>query len=182
MVALRNILAILGRILLCSIFILAIAGVVRNREKTENWVINHSAAPIPVAETVLVCAAVAGLGSLLIIVGYKARFGAFLLLVLTGVLIYAFDPFWTQNVVYYEGLTTEVGVRFVRDVMIAGAFLFILANGAGHCSLDKLLEKPKPGERAKGAGSTAPAATAAASPQAGAAPRPGDPRGQRPLR
>jgi uncharacterized membrane protein YphA (DoxX/SURF4 family) len=206
MLVVRNILAILGRVLLCAIFLYGLVNVARNREKLEEWVVKQTAVPVmengkekeipqgkfpqmkwTISEPqipVLVCAAVAGLGCLLLILGYKARVGALLLLATTIFLAVVFDAPWKpeagshpEDEPLVHALAYAQGLRFLRDAAIVGALLFILANGAGAASLDKLLEKPKQTEPAKPAG-TSPQPV----PQAAPAPRVGDLRGQRPPR
>ncbi|HPN72200.1 MAG TPA: DoxX family protein [Saprospiraceae bacterium] len=75
------------------------------------------------------------LGSILVLIGYYARIGAFLLLVywLTfTVIVYSFwnDPPLTQrlNALY-----------FMRNIALSGGLLLLIANGAGNYSVKRLI-------------------------------------------
>jgi putative oxidoreductase len=72
------------------------------------------------------------LGSLSIVVGYKARIGAAMLLVFLVLATYFFHAFWKL-----EGQAQqEQMINFMKNLSIAGAMLFIIANGSGPLSLD----------------------------------------------
>ena len=75
------------------------------------------------------------LGSILVLIGYYARVGAFLLLVywLTfTVIVYSFwnDPPLVQrlNALY-----------FMRNIALSGGLLLLIANGAGNYSVKRLI-------------------------------------------
>jgi putative oxidoreductase len=76
-------------------------------------------------------------GSLSVILGYRARIGAGLLLTFLVLASYYFHAFWTL-----EGQAQqEQMIQFMKNLSIMGAMLFIIANGSGPMSLDSLLEK-----------------------------------------
>ena len=76
------------------------------------------------------------LGSLLVILGYKARFGALLLLIFLGLATYYFHDFWT-----FEGEAQQGEmIQFMKNLGLGGAMLYIIANGSGHWSLDSTRE------------------------------------------
>jgi putative oxidoreductase len=74
-------------------------------------------------------------GCLSIVVGYKARFGALLLLMFLILATYSFHGigFWT--LVSTEARRDQV-VYLMTNLSLMGAMLFIIANGSGRMSLD----------------------------------------------
>ncbi|MAT72112.1 MAG: DoxX family protein [Planctomycetaceae bacterium] len=79
-------------------------------------------------------------GSLAILVGYKARIGAALLLVFLILATYWFHDFW--NYAADEG-RREQQISFMKNLGLAGAMLMIIAAGSGPGSLDKQIEKER---------------------------------------
>ena len=74
-------------------------------------------------------------GSLSVIVGYKARIGAVLLLTFLVLASYYFHPFWKL-----EGQAQqEQMIHFMKNLSMMGAMLFIMANGSGPMSVDSLV-------------------------------------------
>lgn len=80
-------------------------------------------------------------GSLSVILGFKARFGATLLLGFLVLATYYFHAFWKL-----EGTAQQNEmIQFMKNLSMAGAMVFVMANGSGPMSLDSLL-KSKPAE------------------------------------
>jgi putative oxidoreductase len=134
--ALRGPLAVLGRLLLCTIFFMAAVG---NKIPHFGEVAKvMESAGIPAPEFMLVGAIVFLIvGSLSVIVGYKARIGAVLLLIFLVLATYYFHAFWKL-----EGhLQQEQMIQFMKNLSMMGAMLFIMANGPGPMSVDTFLEK-----------------------------------------
>src|SRR5206468_5676292 len=76
-------------------------------------------------------------GSVSVIVGYKARIGAALLLTFLVLSTYYFHAFWNL-----EGKAQqEQMIQFMKNLSMMGAMLFIVANGSGPMSLDSWLTK-----------------------------------------
>ena len=76
-------------------------------------------------------------GSLSVLLGLKARFGAGLLLAFLVLAIYFFHAFWNL-----EGQEQQMQtIQFMKNLSMAGAMLFIMANGAGPMSVDAWLAK-----------------------------------------
>ena len=72
-------------------------------------------------------------GGVLVALGYKARFGALLLLVFVGLATYFFhNPFAIVD----EKDRINVTIQFLQHVAIAGGLCLILARGAGRWSMD----------------------------------------------
>jgi len=71
-------------------------------------------------------------GSLSIILGYKARLGAALLLVFLILATWFFHDFWT-----FSGQERQMQmIHFMKNLALIGTMIFLMANGSGPCSLD----------------------------------------------
>jgi putative oxidoreductase len=129
--AFRGLVSVTGRALLCAIFLLSALG---NKIPNFEGVASVMAkAGIPAPQFMLVGAIVFLIaGSLSVVLGFKARFGAGLLLVFLILATYFFHDFWTM-----EGQEQqEQTIQFMKNLSMMGAMLFIMANGAGAWSLD----------------------------------------------
>jgi putative oxidoreductase len=134
--SIRGPLTVVGRLLLCTIFLLAAVG---NKIPHFNDVAGFMAsAGVPAPQLLLVGAIVFLIvGSLSVIVGYKARVGALLLLTFLVLASYYFHPFWKV-----EGQAQqEQMAHFMKNVAMMGAMLFIVANGSGPMSVDSRMAK-----------------------------------------
>jgi len=132
---------VLGRVLLSAIFLMAAVG---NKIPHFSQVAGYMAqAGVPAPEFMLVGAiAFLIVGSLSVIVGYQARFGAALLLIFLVLASYYFHPFWKLT-----GHEQEMQmIQFLKNLSMMGAMLFIMANGAGPWSLDAWLAQRTPAE------------------------------------
>ena len=136
MSALQGSVTVLGRVLLATIFFMAAVG---NKIPHFGQVASvMDGAGIPAPQLMLVGAIVFLIaGSLSVILGYKARIGAFLLLTFLVLASYYFHPFWNL-----EGQAQqEQMIQFMKNLSMMGAMLFIVANGSGPMSLDSWLHK-----------------------------------------
>src|SRR4029079_552757 len=78
-------------------------------------------------------------GSLSVLLGFKARLGAALLLTFLVLATYYFHPFWKL-----EGQAQqEQMIQFMKNLSMMGAMLFVMANGSGPMSLYSLLAKSR---------------------------------------
>src|SRR5260370_3201540 len=134
--ALRGPLTVVGRLLLCTIFLMA-AVVNKIAHFSEVAKVMESVG-VPAPQLLLVGAIVFLLvGSLSVIVGYKARVGAALLLTFLVLASYYFHPFWKL-----EGQAQqEQMIHFMKNLSMMGAMLFIVASGSGPMSLYSWLTK-----------------------------------------
>jgi putative oxidoreductase len=133
---LRGPLTVLGRLLLCAIFFMAAVG---NKIPHFSEVAKiMESVGVPAPQLLLVGAIVFLLvGSVSVIVGYKARIGAVLLLTFLALASYYFHPFWRL-----EGQAQqEQMIQFMKNLSMMGAMLFVVANGSGPMSVDSLLHK-----------------------------------------
>jgi len=112
-----------GRILLASLFLLSGFSKISGYGATAGYMasmgVSPALLPIVVATEVL--------GSLAVIVGWHTRIAAFLL---AGFTLLAASLF-------HNNLGDQIQmIMFLKDVAITGAFLMLVANGAGRLSLD----------------------------------------------
>ncbi|MBI1913715.1 MAG: DoxX family protein [Planctomycetes bacterium] len=135
----RGPLSLAGRVLLCTIFFVSAAGnKVPNFNKVAD-IMEKQGVPVP---KLLLMGAIVFLlvGSLSVIVGYQARFGAVLLAVFLVLATYYFHNFWAL-----EGdARQEQTIQFMKNLSMFGAVLFLIANGPGAWSVDACLAKKTP--------------------------------------
>lgn len=137
--ALQGALSLAGRVLLCTIFLMSAAGnKIPQFDKVVDYMERHH---VP-APRVLLSGAIVFLlvGSLSVIAGYKARFGAALLAVFLVLATFYFHNFWTME---GEKAAGEM-IQFMKNLSMLGAMLFIVANGPGAFSLDARLAEGSP--------------------------------------
>jgi putative oxidoreductase len=127
---LRAVVTVVGRVLLVAIFALSVLNKIFNFSATAGFMEHNG---VPAAPLMLVGAIVfLVVGSLSVLVGYRARFGAALLLVFLVLATYFFHAFWN-----FEGMEAQNQMaHFLKNVSIMGAMFFIIANGSGPASLD----------------------------------------------
>ena len=130
---LQGIVAVLGRVLLCTIFFMAAVG---NKIPNFQAVAGYMAKEGVPAPQVMLAGAIVFLiaGSLSVILGYKARIGATLLLVFLVLATYYFHDFWTLS---DPQARQEQMIQFMKNLGLMGAMLLVIANGTGPMSLDE---------------------------------------------
>lgn len=112
-----------GRILIVGIFILTAPDKITDFAGTQEWMESKGVSGILLPAVI----ALEILGSLSIILGWKTRISAFLLAGFT--LLTAF--------LFYPDLSNEGQfLHFMKNLGIAGGFMFLVANGSGRYSLD----------------------------------------------
>src|SRR5260370_40127208 len=133
---LRGPLTVLGRLLLCTIFLLAAVG---NKIPHFSDVAKFmESAGVPAPEFLLVGAIVFLLvGSLSVIAGYKARIGAALLLTFLVLASYYFHPFWRLEAQAQQ----EQMIHFMTHLSTLAAMLCVAADASVPTSLDSQLTK-----------------------------------------
>lgn len=129
--AFRGPVTVLGRLLLCAIFLMAAVG---NKIPHFGDVANlMKSKDIPAPELMLVGAIVfLVVGSVSVIVGYRARIGATLLLIFLVLATYYFHAFWKL-----AGREQQEQMnQFLKNLSMMGAMLLVIANGSGPMSMD----------------------------------------------
>jgi putative oxidoreductase len=129
----QGILAVVGRVMLCTIFFMSAVG---NKIPNFNAVAGAmDKEGVPAAQIMLVGAIVFLIaGSLSIVLGYKARIGATLLLIFLVLATYYFHDFWTLSDPHAK---QEQMIQFMKNLGLMGAMVLIIANGTGPMSLDR---------------------------------------------
>lgn len=98
-----------------------------------------AAAGVPIARVMVPFAGLLSLiGGLSIAVGYKARYGAWLLVLFLVPVTFAMHPFWAQADPMQQQLHMAM---FMKNIALIGTALFIAYAGAGPLSLDARLAK-----------------------------------------
>jgi len=130
-------LTVLGRVLLCSIFFLDAVG-----DKIPNF--NHVATDVmapkgmPFPHFQLAGAIVFLIvGSVSVMVGYKARIGALMLFVFLAMAACLFHDFWNAP----DAQVQNQMFHFMKNLSMMGAMAFIMGVGSGPWSLDALTLK-----------------------------------------
>jgi putative oxidoreductase len=134
--ALRGLLTVLGRLLLCTIFLLAAVGNKIPHFSDVAKIMESVGVPAP---QFLLAGAIVFLlaGSVSIIIGYRARIGAVLLLTFLVLASYYFHAFWKLQ----GQAQQEQMIQFMKNLSMMGAMLFVVANGSGPMSLDSWLAR-----------------------------------------
>lgn len=128
---LTPIVSIGGRVMLATIFVLSAVG---NKIPNFDGVAGHMGSVGVPAPHFLLAGAIVFLivGGASVAAGFYARIGASLLLVFLVLATYYFHDFWNL-----EGQDAEMQmIQFLKNLSMAGAMIFIIANGSGAGSLD----------------------------------------------
>ena len=131
-----GVVAVLGRILLCAVFLAVTLGYMAPDVNTlaQTIALKITLAPVWVLRGAMVLLV---LGSLSVIIGYKARFGAFILLAFMMLTTYPlFHGFTFWNVVNSQVRHDHI-IFLAMNLSILGAMLLVVVNGPGQMSLDK---------------------------------------------
>lgn len=131
---LRGVLTVAGRAMLCCIFFMSAVG---NKIPNFNGVVKYMQGEgVPAANLLLVGAILFMIaGSLMILLGFKARIGAVLLATFLVLATYYFHDFWNVPADQQQAQT----IQFMKNLSMLGAMFFIMANGSGMWSLDHYL-------------------------------------------
>lgn len=137
--------ALVGRLFLVTIFL---SSALMNKIPNFAGVVKAMEAEGVPAPNIMLAGAIVFLivGSLSILVGYKARIGASLLLVFLALATYYFHDFWTMP----EEAVQMQTIQFMKNLALMGAMLFIIGNGAGAMSLDAKLAQAKDTDEHRG--------------------------------
>jgi len=133
--AIRGFLSLFARLMIAAIFLMsAVAGKIMNFGGT---VEKMAAEGVP-SPTILLGGAIAFLilGSLSIVLGFKGRIGAFLLLCFLAAATYYFHDFWKLPPDTPPAVMQGEVIAFMKNLALMGTMVFLLANGAGPWSID----------------------------------------------
>ena len=76
------------------------------------------------------------IGALFLLIGYRAKFAAILLLLYWVPLTFIVHSFWNDD----ESIRRVQSILFMRNIAIAGALLMIYLHGSGKYSIKRLLD------------------------------------------
>ena len=123
-------LSVLGRILICAIFLASAFGKVTDFDGTREMMVSKG---VPQANWMLMGAIVFEVvGGLCVLLGFKAKSGAFLLLVFLALTTFYFHSDLGQQ---------QEQIQFMKNLAIGGGLLFLMANGPGAISMDSRVRR-----------------------------------------
>lgn len=138
---LRGVTAVIGRLFLTAIFLMSALG---NKIPNFDAVAGVMAgAGIPAPRLMLVGAIVFLIvGSLSVLLGFRPRIGAALLLVFLILATYYFHAPWRET---DPKAQQDAMIQLLKNLGLMGAMLLIIADGLVSWTLDGLLKSEKPG-------------------------------------
>jgi putative oxidoreductase len=127
----RDIAALVGRILLASLFVWSGLGKITGFAGTAEFVASRG---LPMAQLLTVAAIVAELGGgLAIIAGWKVRWSALVLVAFTIVASVVFHNFWAAPP--EQAMMQQI--NFIKNTAIIGGLLLLYAQGAGRFAVER---------------------------------------------
>ena len=121
---LSNILDLIGRVLISSIFLLSGMNKIGNYEGSHGWMESFGVPGVLLIPTIVLEI----VAPILIIVGYQVKISAALLSLFCIATAVIFHTDFSNQVQF---------VSFFKNIGLAGGFLFLVVNGAKDFSLDK---------------------------------------------
>jgi putative oxidoreductase len=120
-----------GRILMALIFLISGFGKLTNFAGTAGYMAGKG---MPMAEFLLVGAIIFELGgAIMLVIGWKVRWGALLLILFTIPATLMFHNLWAVDAAQYQNQLNH----FMKNVAMIGGLLYMMAFGAGPLSLDQ---------------------------------------------
>jgi putative oxidoreductase len=126
-----NAAALLGRILLALIFITSGFGKITGFEGTVGYIASKGL-PLPQLGAIIAIIVEVG-GSILLVIGYKARWAALALAIFTLAAAIFFHNYWAVEAAEKMGQQ----INFWKNISMAGGMLMVFAHGPGRYSVDK---------------------------------------------
>ena len=119
----NNILNLIGRILISSVFLISGFNKINQYDGTIEWMESFGVPGILIIPAILLEI----IGSLMIIIGYKTR-----------VIATLFSVFCiTLAIIFHNDFSDQMQlVSFLKNLALAGGFLFLVVSGPGKISLD----------------------------------------------
>lgn len=131
MSSLRDLGALLGRILIAILFIPAGWGKIAGFTGTAGYIASKG---LPLPEVGAALAIVVELiGGIMLLVGFKTRWAAVALLLFLIATTFFFHPFWTLPADQAQAQS----INFWKNVAIMGGMLYVWAFGPGRLSIDR---------------------------------------------
>lgn len=122
---------LVGRLFLAYIFLLSGFGKIVTFAATAAYMANKG---LPISEVLLIATIIIELaGGLMLVLGWKARWGALAILLWLIPVTLIFHAYWAVDP---EQMRTQM-IQFNKNIAIMGGMLYIMAAGSGRYSLDK---------------------------------------------
>ena len=122
---------LIGRILIAFIFLFSAYGKITGFEGTVGYIASKS---LPLPQLAAIGAIVVELGGgLMLVLGFKARWGAAALFVFTLLAALFFHNFWAAAADQAQNQM----IHFMKNICMLGGLLFVVVHGSGPLSLDK---------------------------------------------
>ncbi len=124
-----------GRLLICAIFLMSGCKKIISFEATIQYMM---AKGMPFVQLMCILAIISEIvGGLFILLGYRTRLGACILIIFLALATYIFHDFWNL-----EGGERQLQmIMFMKNLAIFGGLLLLLGHGSGRLSIDR--EMPK---------------------------------------
>ena len=119
-----NLIDFLARILISALFLISAYNKIFNIESSMNWMSGYGVPGILIYPTILLEI----LLPVMIIIGYKVRIAASLLSIFCLLTAFIFHFDFADQIQF---------ILFLKNIGLAGGFLFIVVNGTKEWSLDK---------------------------------------------
>ncbi|HYR00633.1 MAG TPA: DoxX family protein [Casimicrobiaceae bacterium] len=128
----KDLLALVGRVLLAVMFVYSGYGKIGGFEGTAHAIAGKG---LPLPEIGAAIALVVELiGGLMLAVGWKARWAAAVIVVFTAAATYFFHDFWQMA---DAGAHMTNQIMFFKNIAVIGGMLLVVAFGPGRLSLDR---------------------------------------------
>jgi len=125
------ILALLGRVLLASIFVYSGFGKITDFQGTAGYI---ASAGLPMPQVLAVGAIIVEfIGGLALLIGFRARWAALAFVIFLIIITPIFHNFWSAPAA--EAMSQQV--NFIKNLAIIGGMLMVMAFGPGRFSVDK---------------------------------------------
>ena len=120
-----------GRILIALIFILSGFSKIAGFDGTVGYIASQG---LPTPQLLAIVAIIVEIGGgLMLVLGWRARWGAVALLVFTALAALLFHNFWA---VPADQAQIQM-IMFMKNISIMGGLLFVVVHGSGQLSLEK---------------------------------------------
>jgi putative oxidoreductase len=153
MSSVQGVLSVVGRLFLCAIFLMSAANDLMRFNDTTAMMAKVGVPQPPILLTGAIVFLI--VGGVSVVLGFQARVGALLLFVFLVLATYYFHDFWnvnrdrmvdenkefailTDEAIQKQVTKEQIGqmLNVMKNLGLMGAMLFIMANGAGHWSVD----------------------------------------------
>ena len=125
------ILALLGRVLLASIFVYSGFGKITDFQGTAGFI---ASAGLPMPQVLAVGSIIVEfIGGLALLIGFRARWAALAFVVFLIIITPVFHNFWSAPAA--EAASQQI--NFIKNIAIVGGMLMVMAFGPGRYSVDR---------------------------------------------